>query len=140
MLNSTVVKLSKLTRAAPVYRGTSNGVLPKTFWEKNEQGVRGGVDAAFMSTTRDRSVAVGYASGATPMIFEMQQGATPHHHTADPVTHPLEQPARLSSLLRVSPQAWSTAAASSRGSASALAHRRTHAHAAASRMALCILT
>ena len=77
MLNSTVVKLSKLTRAAPVYRGTSNGVLPKSFWEKNEQGVRGGVDAAFMSTTRDRSVAVGYASGATPMIFEMQQGATP---------------------------------------------------------------
>ena len=78
VLNSTVVKLSKLTRAEPVYRGTSNGVLPKSFWEKNEQGVRGGVDAAFMSTTRDRRVAVGYASGATPMIFEMRQGALRH--------------------------------------------------------------
>ena len=74
VLNSAVVKCSKLTRAAPVYRGSARGVLPESFWAKNAQGVRGGVDAAFMSTTRDRQVAVGYAAGGTPMILEMEQG------------------------------------------------------------------
>ena len=74
MLNSTVVKCSKLTIAAPVYRGSSRGGLPECFWKKNDQGVRGGVDAAFISTTRDRRVAVGYAAGETPMILEMEQG------------------------------------------------------------------
>ena len=80
-LNSLIVKCSKLTKAVRVYRGTSRGVLPQSFWDENEHGVRGGVEAAFMSTTTSRDVALGYAgqrsaSGgeATPMLFEMQQG------------------------------------------------------------------
>ena len=81
VLNSLVVKCSKLTKAEKVYRGMAKGVLPETFWQPNEHGVRGGVEAAFMSTTTSRNVALGYAtrrslSGreATPMLFEMQQG------------------------------------------------------------------
>ena len=61
-----------------VYRGSANGVLPKQFWEPNEQGVRGGVEASFMSTSTSKEVAVGYAGGCdakgTPMVFEMNQG------------------------------------------------------------------
>ena len=81
VLNSLVVKCSKLTTATKVYRGSAKGVLPDSFWNPNAHGVRGGVEAAFMSTTTDSSVAVGYASRkslsgreATPMLFEMQQG------------------------------------------------------------------
>ena len=51
-INSAIVKLSKLTYACKVYRGINNRVLPKEFWEANEYGVRGGIEAAFMSTVR----------------------------------------------------------------------------------------
>ena len=47
------------------------------FWEPNEYGVRGGVEGAFMSTTLDRSVAMGYASGDKDrmgIVIEAQQG------------------------------------------------------------------
>ena len=74
MLSSVVVKCSKLTKVAPVYRGTAKGVLPETFWKNNGDGVRGGVEAGFMSTTTNREVALGYAKGgegSTPMLFEM---------------------------------------------------------------------
>ena len=81
VLNSLVVKCSKLTQATPVYRGSARGVMPTSFWEKNEQGVRGGVEAAFMSTTTSRAVAVGYAGGPeasgegrAPMVLELGQG------------------------------------------------------------------
>jgi hypothetical protein len=69
--------LSKLTKAKPVYRGVSGGVLPKTFWEPNAQGVKGGIESAFMSTTFDRKVAMQYASseqGKPALLFEMQMG------------------------------------------------------------------
>ena len=40
--------------------------------------MRGGVEPAFMSTTRQKEVAVGYAGGLhskeTPMVFKMEQG------------------------------------------------------------------
>ena len=52
-----------------VYRGMSGGTLPEEFRIPDEFGVRGGVEKAFMSTTTDRSVAMGYASGG--------HGATP---------------------------------------------------------------
>ena len=77
LLNSLIIKLSKLTKATTVYRGVSCGVLPKCFWEDNEEGVRGGVEAGFMSTTTSRDVAIGYAGGlegAQPILFEMEQG------------------------------------------------------------------
>ena len=60
-----------------VYRGISGKALPKEFWDANDFGVRGGVENAFMSTTLDRNVAMGYASGdETKMgiVIEVQQG------------------------------------------------------------------
>ena len=60
-----------------VYRGISGKALPKEFWDANDFGVRGGVENAFMSTTLDRTVAMGYASGdETKMgiVIEVQQG------------------------------------------------------------------
>ena len=53
-INSAVVKLSKLTMATCVYRGVSGGRLPSSFREPNAFSVRGRIDSAFMSTTRDR--------------------------------------------------------------------------------------
>ena len=79
-INSCIVKNSKLTKAMKVFRGVSGGMLPKSFWEANDQGVRGGIEAAFMSTTHDRNVAMQYASGeegkpAKPaLVLEMQMG------------------------------------------------------------------
>ena len=35
-INSTIVKLGKLTVVQKVYRGISGGVLPDEFWEPNE--------------------------------------------------------------------------------------------------------
>ena len=49
--------------------------LPKEFWTKNEFDVMGGVENAFMSTTTNREVALGYASGGTVgIVFEIAQG------------------------------------------------------------------
>ena len=76
--------LPSLAPAAParfilqVYRGISGMALPAAFWEPNEFRVRGGVENAFMSTTLDRVVAMGYAStgGENRMgiVIEVQQG------------------------------------------------------------------
>ena len=63
-INSCIVKTGKLTRCSKVYRGMSGMALPPEFWRKNEFGVRGGVENAFMSTTISRDVAMGYASGS----------------------------------------------------------------------------
>ena len=46
MINSSVVKLGKLTQAGTVYRGITGGVLPDEFWEENDYGVCGGVEAS----------------------------------------------------------------------------------------------
>ena len=51
--------------------------LPEQFWVPNEFGVRGGVEPAFMSTTLDQAVAMGYASGdgsRAGIVIEVQQG------------------------------------------------------------------
>ena len=75
-LNSAIIKLSKLTVACNVYRGVSGGSLPAALRQRNEYGVRGGVDLAFMSASTDRSVALHYAgSGGGPAVaLELQQG------------------------------------------------------------------
>jgi hypothetical protein len=55
----------------------SGGVLPSKFWDENGDGVRGGVELGFMSTTIERDVALGYmAQGgkATPMLFTVRAG------------------------------------------------------------------
>ena len=57
VINSAVIKVGKLTFAGKVYRGVSGRALPEEFWKQNQYGVRGGIEAAFMSTTLDRKVA-----------------------------------------------------------------------------------
>ena len=76
VINSSIVKLSKLTHVTKVYRGVSGGRLPAHFRVANEFGVRGGIDPAFMSTTLDRAVALAYAesSGGPGIVFSIQQG------------------------------------------------------------------
>ena len=39
VINSAIVKLSKLTPVDTVYRGVSGGVLPDEFWKPNEHKV-----------------------------------------------------------------------------------------------------
>ena len=75
VINSGIVKTSKLTFASKVYRGVSGMALPDAFWQPNDAGVRGGIEGAFMSTTTDRRVAMQYAaSGGKGIVFEIQQG------------------------------------------------------------------
>ena len=75
VLNSCIVKLSKLTKVGKVYRGLADGALPKRFFEPNEYNVKGGVEPAFMSTTADEKVAHAYAStGKGGIILALEQG------------------------------------------------------------------
>ena len=76
-INSAIIKLGKLTTANKVYRGISGLALPTEFWEPNEYGVKGGIENAFMSTTVEQAVAMGYAAGdgqRMGIVLEMQQG------------------------------------------------------------------
>jgi hypothetical protein len=74
VINSCIVKMGKLTQAKPVYRGMSLRILPDQFWHPNEQGVMGGVEFAFMSTTPKRSVAEQYSQDGNGIIVEINQG------------------------------------------------------------------
>ena len=78
VINSCIVKASKLTAAAVVYRGVAGGLLPPEFWTPNAHNVRGGIEVAFMSTTLDRRVALEYVSrpgdGRPSILFEIQMG------------------------------------------------------------------
>ena len=60
-INSAVIKLSKLTVATPVFRGVAGMRLPAEFFAKNADGVAGGVEYGFSSTTRKRGTAAFYA-------------------------------------------------------------------------------
>ena len=62
--------------AVQVYRGVAKGVLPDEFWQPNSLRFRGGVEYAFLSATRDRDVALSYATseGSAGIVFEIQQG------------------------------------------------------------------
>ena len=51
VINSAIIKLSKLTSATKLYRGVSGALLPRPFWTPNQYNVRGGVEVAFMSRT-----------------------------------------------------------------------------------------
>ncbi|CAK0788615.1 unnamed protein product, partial [Prorocentrum cordatum] len=73
-INSCLLKLSKLQKAVTVYRGFSGGVLPKEFWEENRDGVRGGIEFGFMSTTVEKQVALSYAQGGVSTVLEIQMG------------------------------------------------------------------
>mmetsp|Transcript_7696 Transcript_7696/g.23002 ORF Transcript_7696/g.23002 Transcript_7696/m.23002 type:complete len:302 (+) Transcript_7696:781-1686(+) len=74
-LTSGLVKTSKLSKAEAVYRGILGGLLPSQFFTKDQFGVRGGVEFAFMSTTTNRAVAFQYAKGkGAGTILEIQTG------------------------------------------------------------------
>ena len=77
-INSAVLKCSKHTKATTVYRGISNRVMPKAFHKENEHGVKGGVEVAFMSTSTERSVALGYmqqaGSDKARILLELRMG------------------------------------------------------------------
>ena len=60
-----------------VYRGIAGMKLPDEFWEANKYGVKGGVEPAFMSTTLEVDVAMGYAAGdgsKMGIVLEIRQG------------------------------------------------------------------
>ena len=76
VINSAIVKLSKLTKAELVWRGVAGGVLPEEFWSPDKLGLRGGCEYAFMSTTTNAEVAHSYASrsGKAGSLFSMRMG------------------------------------------------------------------
>ena len=85
-INSAVIKLSKLTQAGKVYRGVCFGKLPEQFWKASSDGVKGGIEFGFQSTTRERRQAVHYARAGgtasegdamTVMEFQMGKRAQP---------------------------------------------------------------
>lgn len=51
--------LSKIAKVQRVYRGISEGMIPNDFWEKNEQGVRGGIEVARAPSANPRSLIFG---------------------------------------------------------------------------------
>jgi hypothetical protein len=75
-INSLIIKLSKLTIATTVYRGFCYAKLPDSFWTRNSEGLRCGIEYGFSSTTTERSVAVHYGTGPAGTIFEMPMGLT----------------------------------------------------------------
>ena len=71
---AAINKLSRVTVASTVYRAPG-GVLPKTFWESDRAGIKGGVEMGFMSTSRSKHAAMDYAKrSGVKLLFELQQG------------------------------------------------------------------
>ena len=73
-INSVVLKLSKLTKAASVYRGFTGATLPASFFKPNEENVCGGIEYGFSSTTTAEEQAHHYAAGKASTVFEMRMG------------------------------------------------------------------
>ena len=75
VVNSLVIKLSKLTKATKVYRGISRRKLPSQLRERDGHNVRGGVEFGFMSCSIEREEALKYAKADdTAILLEMQMG------------------------------------------------------------------
>ena len=73
-INSCVVKLSKLTKVKPVFRGISSSFLPEEFFLPNEFAACGVVEFGFFSTTTKSQVAEEYASGAASTLMKLEPG------------------------------------------------------------------
>jgi len=74
---SGVIKLARvwqLPENRKVYRGVFSGNLPSSFLKADKYGCRGAVEYALMSTTTKKEVAVQYAGGGRPTIFEIDVG------------------------------------------------------------------
>ena len=89
-INSAIIKASKLTRVAKVYRGVSGGTLPAEFWAADEHNVRGGCEYGFLSTTTDAAVATDYAAsgGTAGTVFEIAMGERRRIRTRAPRPSP----------------------------------------------------
>ena len=80
LINSSILKLGKLTRADVVYRGISYGTLPKEMRQKDQKtSTRCGIEYGFFSCSLKRTEAEfclkPEAEGNhTPVVLEMQQG------------------------------------------------------------------
>ena len=76
---SAQANLSTVSAIPPgrkVYRGIGDMVLPKCFRVRDKNGVLGGVERAFMSTTTNKRVALFYIAGRkVPTVFTIQVGA-----------------------------------------------------------------
>ena len=73
-INSVVVKMSRLTKVVPLYRGWTGATLPAKFFEADAMGVRGGVEYGFSSTTTERRQAEHYADGKASTLLELEMG------------------------------------------------------------------
>ena len=80
VINSAIVKLGKLMEPHKVYRGLCGRLMPDAFWSHAVVGgatdhTRGGIEFGFLSTSRDREVALRYATGGEgATLFEIQMG------------------------------------------------------------------
>lgn len=82
-LNSFIVKASKMTKANYVYRGVVAGMLPDWFWN-TKAGTYGVVEAAFMSASTDKRLALDVAGlGKASIMFEICQGMSTASKGAD---------------------------------------------------------
>ena len=73
-INSVVVKCSRLTKVGALYRGWTDATLPRSFFEADAMGVKGGVEYGFSSTTTERGQAAHYAQGKASTILQLQMG------------------------------------------------------------------
>lgn len=73
-INSCIVKLSKLTKACKLWRGTIDASLPDTFFVPDEFNIRGGIEFGFTSMTTDKKQALHYAKGNAATLFEAEMG------------------------------------------------------------------
>eukprot|EP00445_Apocalathium_hangoei_P005925 CAMPEP_0203852806 /NCGR_PEP_ID=MMETSP0359-20131031/8149_1 /ASSEMBLY_ACC=CAM_ASM_000338 /TAXON_ID=268821 /ORGANISM="Scrippsiella Hangoei, Strain SHTV-5" /LENGTH=1009 /DNA_ID=CAMNT_0050769033 /DNA_START=39 /DNA_END=3068 /DNA_ORIENTATION=- len=73
-ISSCVLKLSKLMKLCDIFRGSSDASLPSSFLKKDDDGICGGVEYGFFSTTNERNQAVDYANGVASTVFEIKQG------------------------------------------------------------------
>ena len=63
VLCAAILKLGKVSKCEMVYRAPG-GALPASFWCKSPEGVQGGLELAFMSTTTAKKEAMAYARRA----------------------------------------------------------------------------
>ena len=72
-----LTRVAKMPEGRVVFRGLSGLALPPEFFEKDEQGFAGGVEASFMSTTTKEEVARQYSGvreGHVATIFRLELG------------------------------------------------------------------
>lgn len=73
-ITASINKCSRVTKCSLVYRAPG-GILPKSFWDADASGVKGGVELGLMSTSTSKHAAMEYAKRSpVKLLFEIQQG------------------------------------------------------------------